>query len=684
MAQVRTIATSFNGGEITPELFGQVDKAHAQTGLAVCRNFIPQPHGALVNRPGFAFVRAAKFADRRARLIPFSFSSEQSFAVELGHLYARFHTLGATLLDESGAAPYELVTPYHDADVFGLRFVQSNDVITITHPNYPPAELRRLGSALWQYTEIQFGPTLAAPSGLAVSATPVVTTTTYTYVVTAVADGVLDESAPSAPASCTNDLLTTGKKNVLTWSAVTGAKRYRVYKESNGLFGYIGQTDALTFSDENIAADLSYTPPEGATPFGSAGNYPTACSYFEQRRCFAGTRNAPATVWATRSGTESNLDFSIPSRDDDAITLRIAARESNAVQHLAPLGDLLALSNAAEWRIGAADGGALTPSSLKVRPQSYVGAGQAAPIVVGNGLLFAAARGGHMRELGYSNDAGGYITGDLSLRAPHLFDNADIVDLAFARAPVPLVWAVSSTGRLLGMTYVPEQQVGAWHRHDTAADGAFESVCVVPEGDEDVLYAIVQRTIDGQQARYVERMASRVIDDVAEAFFVDSGSTYNGAPTTSITGLSWLNGETVAVLADGAEHPPRVVSGGAITLDWPASLVHVGLPITADMMTLPVAVQAQAWGQGRAKNVNRVWLRVQRSSGVRAGPEFDRLAEFKQRQAEPYGAPPALVTDEIGVAIAPGWQSGGHVCVRQDRPLPLTIVSMVLEVEIGG
>jgi hypothetical protein len=181
--------------------------------------------------------------------------------------------------------------------------------------------------------------------------------------------------------------------------------------------------------------------------------------------------------------------------------------------------------------------------------------------VIGNAVVFPAGRGGHIRELGYNSDAGGYVTGDLSLKAPHLFDNFDIVDMAYQRCPMPVVWSVSTTGLLLGLTYVPEQQVGAWHWHDTGASGAFESVCVIPEGEEDALYAVVRRTINGAEVRYVERMASRTFIDLSDAFFVDAGGTYSGAATTTITGLTWLEGQTVAVLADGAEHPRRVVTG---------------------------------------------------------------------------------------------------------------------------
>ena len=256
--------------------------------------------------------------------------------------------------------------------------------------------------------------------------------------------------------------------------------------------------------------------------------------------------------------------------------------------------------------------------------------------------------------------------------------------MAYSKAPLPLVWFVSSNGKLLGLTYVPEQQIGAWHQHDTA--GLFESVAVVAEGNEDVLYAVVQRTINGSSVRYIERMASRQFVDQEDAFFVDCGLTYDGAAADTITGLDHLEGETVSILADGAVHPQRVVTGGSITLDVEASTVQIGLPIEADLQTLPVAAMLKdgSYGQGHVKNVNKVWLRVYRSSGIFVGPQFDNLTEAKQRTTESYGSPPALKTDELCITISPSWSNGGQVCVRQSDPLPLTVISMTAEVVLGG
>jgi hypothetical protein len=152
----------------------------------------------------------------------------------------------------------------------------------------------------------------------------------------------------------------------------------------------------------------------------------------------------------------------------------------------------------------------------------------------------------------------------------------------------------------------------------------------------------------------------------------------------TVAGLTHLEGKTVSILADGAVMPQVTVTGGVAVLQRPSVVVHVGLPYVSDLETLPMALQMEAFGQGRAKNVNEAFLRVYRSSGIFVGPDADNLVEAKQRTTEPYGSPPGLKTDEIGVKLTPTWRQAGRVYVRQSDPLPLTIVGLTLEVSIGG
>lgn len=683
MANLRVQQRSFSGGEISPEMFGRIDDGKYQAGLAKCRNFICKPQGPVENRPGFAFVRAVKDSTKAVRLIPFTYSTTQTMVIELGAGYFRFHTQGATLL--SGGVPYEIANPYAEADLFDLHYVQSADVLTIVHPNYAPRELRRLGATNWQLGSISFAASISPPSAPSLTHEGCSAAKyDYTYVITAVDSEGTSESAASSSATISSNLLETGCTVTVSWSAVTGASLYNVYKKVCGLYGYIGQTSGTSVIDENIDPDLSKTPPIYDSVFAATGEYPGAVSYYEQRRCFAGSTNKPQNMWMTKSGTESNMSYSLPIKDDDRIAFRVAAREANTIRHIVPLSQLLLLTGAAEWRVTSLNSDAITPSTISVRPQSYVGSSNVQPVIVNNSLLYGAARGGHIRELGYNWQANGFVTGDLSLRAPHLFDTYDITDMAYAKAPYPIVWFVSTSGKLLGLTYVPEQQIGAWHQHDT--DGVFESCAVVAEGSEDVLYVVVRRTVNGSPVRYIERMASRLFADQEDAFFVDCGLTYDGAAVTTLSGLDHLEGKTVSILADGAVHPQRVVSSGSITLENAASVVQVGLPIQSDLQTLPMALNLKdgSFGQGHYKNVNKLWMRVYRSSGIFAGPDADRLTEAKQRSTENYGTPPALKSEEIPLMVSPSWGDSGQLYIRQSDPLPLTVVGITAEVVLGG
>jgi hypothetical protein len=441
----------------------------------------------------------------------------------------------------------------------------------------------------------------------------------------------------------------------------------------------------LQIIDDNVMADTLTPPPEDIIALNTgAGDYPGTTTYHEQRRWFAGTDNKPQVLWATRTGTEANLTSSVPARDADGLELRIAASQYNQIRHLVALADLIALTAGGEFRIYSDGAPAITPTSVSIKPQGYAGASNVQPVVTTGSVLYVQAQGSRLRELSYSWEANAYRTVDASIMAPHRFNGYTVTDLAYSRAPDSITWAVRDDGVLLGMTYVPDQQVYGWHAHDTA--GEFESVCTVSEGSEDVLYAVVKRTVNARTVRYVERLRSRIFTAQEDAFFVDSGLTYSGSPVSTVGGLYHLEGQTVDILADGAVEARQTVTGGQVTLGTAASTVHVGLPITADLVTLPLAMEgAAAAGQGTVKNINKVHLRVSQSSVVKAGPAFDRLREYPARAVtDPYGSPPALRNGELALSIDPSWNQDAALCVRQDLPLPLTVLSMTLEIQSGG
>lgn len=589
---------------------------------------------------------------------------------------------------------YQLASPFNDFDLDTIKYAQDSDVLTLTSQVAGAYELRRLGATNWTFTLVNFTPTLAAPGGVTCVATKPTPTnvTAQHYKVTAVAADLVTESLASADATDTNNLTIAGNFNTISWSAVGGAARYYVYKQRGGTYGFIGQTTTLSLIDDNILADTTTSPPESNITLNTGANdYPGAVTFFERRRWFAGTLNKPQTIWATRNGTSSNLTSSVPSRDDDALEFRIAAQQQNAIRHLVPLSDLLALTTGGEFRVFAADGIAISPSSLSVKPQGFSGASDTQPVLTTGSALYVQAQGSRVRELAYDPAGTGfYRSTDVSLLATHLFSGYQLSDLAYVRAPESMLWAlrsvVDSQGNvssrsLLGMTYVPDQQVYGWHQHDT--QGQILTAAAMPEGAEDVLYIIVNR--NGRNS--VERLTSRFFTNQADAFFVDSGlSLRSGTPVTNISGLWHLEGKQVQILADGAVVLGKTVTNGAVTLDTAASTVHVGLGYNSDLTTLPLAYEgAPAAGQGMTKNVSRIYMRVSQTSEFKAGPTFLKLRAFPARQiTDPYGSPPSLATREAAMTIDPSWNQDGLVCVRQDLPLPLTIEAMALETQTGG
>lgn len=871
MASTKVVQRSFTGGEICPDMFGRFDDLKYANGLEKAENFIVLPQGPIENRAGFAHVAEVKDSTKRVRLIPFAYNVDQTMIIELGDKYARFHTAGKPLMNAEGTAPYEIVTPWAEADLFEIGYVQSADVMTLVHRAYPPQEIRRYSYQDWRIAKCDFDVKLSKPSNAkAVRETEAASDQNaekykFKYAVSALSADKLTESEPAYTDEVTANLYAYGTTVKISWSAVSGAAFYRVYKCQGGLYGLIGDTEELSIIDDDIDPDMSITPrryddvfnsmrgivsvqvTDGGSGYarsfkdmlisgntfqgseeertlngvtftsmyqrddtwlyregtytggtvtgyyasvrgnhtvnnfffnsggwsdgriaysdkhatltgkirmsineahpsmddvssadielivedstgtgavlrpvvtngvitavnvvqggrnytnptirvvsekgsgakfkitvGTGGDYPAAVGYFEQRRCFAGMANDPQRIVMTRSGTEDDFSYSLPTRDDDRISQQIAVNEFNDIRHLVSLSQLLLMTAGAEVRISPMNSDALTPSSFSARPQSYLGCSTVRPVMVNNNVIYAAARGGHVREFAYQDAAGGYVSGDLCLRSSHLFDFKTIVDMALMKAPTPIVWCVSSDGSLLGLTYIPEQQVGAWHRHTTA--GSFESIATVSEGDQDYLYAVVQRTINGEAKRFVERLSTRQFYNVKDAFFVDCGGTYRGDPATEISGLDWLEGETVAILADGAVQPPQDVTGGKITLAQPASVVHVGLPYSSEAKTLPVVLETvQGAGMGITKNVYKAHLRVYNASGVEVGPTFDELTEYKQRTTESPGTPPALKTGEIEVAIRPAWDQDGVICIRQEDPLPLKVLSLALELGV--
>lgn len=597
---------------------------------------------------------------------------------------------GGTVVSD---AIFELATPYTESELPDLGFTQSADVMTIVHPSHDPRNLNRMADDDWTLTVINYGSTVTAPvisSVVTTGSGPGTYSKTYTYVVTAVdSEGV--ESLASISSSITTASLTTTAGARITWGAVAGADYYRVYKDpsiNTSVYGWIGDSNGTTFDDFNIAPITSDAPPEDRQPFTGADNKPAAVTYYQQRQIFANTNNEPQATFTTQTNNFNSLRTSNPARDDDAVTFTIAARQVNEIRHLLPLDSLILLTSGGEWIMTEGQDAVLTPATIGVRPQSYNGASKVPPVVINSTALYVQEKGARIRDLGYEFSSDKYTGNDLSLMSEHLFEGKQITAMTFAAEPYSIVWCVRDDGVLLGLTYQREHQVWGWHQHTT--DGEFESITSITEGDRDAVYVIVKRHVNGSDVRYVERLEPRESEVSADAFYVDSGLTYSGAAATVISGLDHLEGKTVKILADGYTVPDQVVTSGQITLQRAAEKVQVGLGYIPAMELLDIDTPQQSQTlKARSMSVSKVTIEVEKSRGGFVGPRKDdgstgEMLEIKPRfDADGYD-PIALRTFKQEIFIDSLWSKGGGVRIEQRDPLPMAILSVIPQVDIGG
>lgn len=693
MTDLRLYQPSFTAGELSPALWARTDLAKYQVGLKSAKNLFIHPHGGASNRTGMRFCGEVKTSANATRLIPFQFNTEQTYVLEFGDLYMRVWKNGEVVV--SGGSPYEVVTPYPSSRVADLVVTQEADVMYITHVSHAPRKLSRLADDNWSLTVPTFAPAMAAPGTPTVtkpgdtSGETGYTATVYRYKVSAISATNGEESLPSANGSVTNDLSIAGGINRVSWSAVVGAERYIVYKEDNGVYGYIGGTEGTSFDDENITADLADTPQTGYNPFTGAGNYPRCSTFVDQRLAFASTLNNPQACWFSQSANYENFGFSRPRKVSDGFEFRIRSRQVNEIRSLLQTRGLMVLTSGGEFVVTGGQDEYIAPDTIVVKNQGYRGASKVQPVVVGNVVLFAQERGGVVRDFSYEFAEDSFVGKDLTIMARHLFEDRSITAWAYAQAPYSIVWVVLDTGALVSLTYIKEHDVWGWTRHET--DGEVEDVTVVAEGQEDVPYFIVKRTIGGVEKRYIERLHTRSFASIEDAFFVDSGLTYSGAPADVISGLGHLEGKEVVALADGNVVRGLTVVSGSVTLPFEASTAHIGLPYEAVLMTLDLdlgSVRGLGTVQGRQKTVAEVTLRVEKTRGIWVGVEdasrdSGKLVEYKQRSTEAWGEAIQVHTGDINITSMWDWTNGGNVVVKQFDPLPCTILAVMPDIAIG-
>jgi len=507
-------------------------------------------------------VQEVKDSSVKTKLVPFIVSTVQAYMLEFSNELIRFYKDEGIIT--SGGLPVELVTSYTTAQIAELTFAQTVDALYICHEAHPVAKITRTSDTAWTLADVDFqdGPYLAQNT----------TTTTMT------ADG------------------TSGSGVEITASAVTGinggsgflesdiGRLIRLKKAGSGteLIGWAEITDVTDTTHVDVTVQLDFADLVATTgwrlgAFGTATDlgFPRVLAFYEQRLWLGANPGAAQTVYGSVISlfeTYSPSDFDAAVLDDSGITYTIAADQANVIRWMDSTRTMILGTSGGIWPVQATTTlEPITPTNIQIKRSDVAGVSTVRPVHVADVSVYVSATKRQVLSVGYEGDRDTFIAEDLTLLADHI-SQSGIDEIAFAREPNSVVWCVRGDGVLLGLTNVTAQRVFAWHRHvigGSFGDGAavVESVAVIPStaGDpssagrtnipHDQVWLIVKRTIDGSTVRYVEFIEDDFSDTdvLADAFFVDSGLTYNSTATTTITGLDHLEGETVQVVArDGA------------------------------------------------------------------------------------------------------------------------------------
>lgn len=681
MPRATWVQNNFNAGEWTPRVLGRSDLTKYKNALGTCLNFLPTIQGGITRRPGTRYVAEVKNSANAVRLQAFEFSTTQAYVLEFGPSYVRFYTNEGQLLNAGN--PYEVATPYASADLMSLKFTQSADVLYITHNNYAPRKLSRLGATNWTLTTISFldGPYLSN-NGTATTLTASATTGSVTVTASAV----------------------TGINNDTGFQTTDVGRLIRIKSGTSWGWGTITGRTSTTVVTVSItsAVGITATSTWALGLYGTALGYPACVTFHEDRLFFAGPTSYPHRVDGSNSSDYENFaptdtDGTVPA--DRAIAISLNANQVNAVRWMVTdERGLLAGTAGGEWLIrSSALQDAMSPTNVQAKQPTTYGSNTAAPLKVDKSTLFLQRNGRKLREMSYDYMSDGFQAADVSAVSEHIFLSSG-VQMAAQLTPQQYLWAVKSDGTLGSCTFDKKQEVVGWARHTIGGysdsgktlPAKVESIAVIPspDGTRDTVWVVVNRYINGATHRYVEYMTKlwENGDTLTNAVYLDASSVYSGASTTTVSGLTWLKGETVSVLADGSVHPDCVVdSSGVITLNRAATKVQVGLGYVSDGQTLRIeAGGGDGPAQGKLKRIHRVIFRFFQSVGLSVLPNaygVPLTPEPFRSSADLMDNPTGLFTGDKRWSWEGTYETEGQVFWRQDQPLPSNIEALIVQLE---
>jgi len=658
---------------------------------------------------------------------------------------------------------YEVDTPYEEADLYELQFAQKADLMYITHPNYEPRKLIRSGEASWTLstftrTDDPFTKTI---SGISQADPGVVTATAHGF----------------------------ENGDIIEINGVVGMTEVNenTYKVANKAANNFELTDPETGADVDTSGFTAYS--SGGVVF-KEGNMPGAVAFYGGRLFYGGTDDDPETFWGSKApdndGTVNYDVFTVGASEEDAVVFPIASQNNVAdrIQWFSGTSRFLAIGTfgGVYKANGGSDATPISGTDIAVQALEFIGCKYRVPVRVGSSIFYIQRGGRILNKFGFSLLADEYKAENLNIFSDEITDSG-LLQLAVQQGVADIIWSVVEDGRLLGLTVKTAEEISAWHEHHLGGtDVKILSVCGEPQPDnQDSLWAVVERTINGNTRRYTEYLAAEELlpeeqdyytgdedtdddtyrrilyEEAKQLIRLDSSLTLDNLQTvpvtpgaltgtgvsftatgavfsasdvgryivkktvtgtekgralitayvsdtevtctitedfdstdeieengwyltvTEITGLDHLEGETVSAQVDGADDGDFTVTSGAITLNTAGTVVHVGLPYTGRLQTMPLDIGALAGtAQARITTVNRLGLLFRHSRGTKYGTDIYRLETLQNRDLGAVsGRPAKLLTAAKFLEVPDGYDRRKYVYVVQDSPNPCAVQGIV-------
>ena len=658
MARSAPALSAFTAGEISPRLEGRITIKKYNEGLSDLTNMVVMPHGGVRRRPGTEFLGEVKSSSVKTRLIPFQFKTSDTYILEFGDQYMRVYRNGLQVLTGSAKTITDVT--------------QANPgVVTSASHGYSDGDEIYIDS-IGGMTELNGRNYIVANA------------TTNTFTLQDLFGNDIDTSGFTA--------YTSGGSADKIYEIATPYVEadlfdLRYAQSADTMYIVHPSYDIRVLTRTGSAAWILTTATIIGTPspaLSGANDRPSVVTFFEQRLVFGNTNNNPQTLWFSKNG--DYLNFTAGTADDDALIYTIASNQVNAIRYLSATRVLTVGTSGGEYVVTATNDGPVTPTTTLIRKYSNYGTSDTEPVQVADVTLFLQRGSRKIREFKYVGDvnANAYQAPDISILAEHITAGG-ITQFAYQQEPDSVIWMTRDDGVLIGMTYRREEEVVAFHKHIIggtfgSGNAVVESVATLPtDTGEDELYMIVKRTINGVTKRYVEKMKPFDFGSVTTgAFFVDSGLSYSGGATSSLSGLHHIEGETVSILANGATHPDKTVASGSVSLSFSATTAAVGYSFISKMQTMRIeSGSVDGTSQGKPKRIHGLTIRFYETVGAEVGndnQEIDRI--YFRDSSMPMDEAVPLFTGDKDIEFPGGYDDDDRIYVQQNQPLPLTVLAL--------